>query len=118
MRYFELAKRLIANSTHHQHHISAIVVKKNRIIGMGYNLLKTHPSSPHFYKSQHAEFRAIWGLDPADLKGADIYVYRQRRDGTPALAKPCTSCLDLIKRSQIKNIYYSDYDSYAMEEIA
>ena len=112
MRYFELAKRLIVNSTHHQHRIAAILVKKNRVIGVGYNLLKTHPSSPHHYKSQHAEFRAIWGIHPADLKGADIYVYREHKSGTPALSKPCPSCQELIKKSGIKKIYYTDYSSF------
>lgn len=118
MRYFELAKRLIKFSDHGQHWIGSVIVQKNRVISMGYNSLKTSPKSKHPYKSIHSEMRAIWAANPDELKGASIYVFRQHRDGSLARSFPCQHCYNLIKESGIKRIYYTDYDSYAMEEIA
>jgi deoxycytidylate deaminase len=118
MRYFELAKRLTQSADHHQHRIGSVIVKKNRVISVGYNLLKTSPKSTHPYFSSHSEMRAIWGVSPEDLKGSTIYIFRQNREGFPARAYPCQYCLELIKASGIKRIYYTDYNSYAMEEIA
>ena len=117
LRYFELAKRLTSLSDHHQHSIGSVVVKKNKVISVGYNSLKTHTQSPHAFKSTHSEFKACWGVDPIDLKGASIYIYRQRRNGSLALARPCSSCYSFLKSVGIKYIYYTDYDTYKMEKL-
>jgi len=118
LRFFQLAKRLTEFSDHHQHSIGSVIVKKNRVISVGHNSLKTHTHSPHGFKSTHSEFKACWGANPKDLKGASIYVYRQRRDGSLALARPCSSCYSFIKSCGIKYVYYTDYDSYKMEKVS
>lgn len=117
MRYFELAKRLTQFADHRQHKIGVVLIKKNRILSFGYNLLKTHRYANTKYKYIHAEFRAIWGVDPLDLNGATIYIFRQHRDGSPAMAKPCPSCLELIKSVGIKRICYSADNDYVMEPV-
>lgn len=117
LKFFELAKKLVKYSDHHQHNIGSVVVNKNKVISIGYNILKTHRHSPHPFKSSHSEFRAIWGVDPKELRGSSIYVYRQRKNGELGLAKPCESCYNLIKSVGIKTIYYTDYDGYKVEEV-
>lgn len=117
LRYFELAKRLTTFSDHHQHSIGSVIVKKNKVISVGYNSIKTHTRSPHAFKSTHSEFKACWGVAPEELKGASIYIYRQLKDGSLGLARPCPSCYSFLKSVGIKTIYYTDYDNYKMEKL-
>ena len=44
-----------------------------------------------------------------------LYIYREFKDGTKALAKPCASCQRLIKELGIKKIYYTTNDGYIQE---
>jgi deoxycytidylate deaminase len=117
IRFFELAKKLVKHSDHHQHNIGSVIVLKNKVVSVGYNILKTHRHSPHPFKSSHSEFRAIWGTDPVELRGAEIYVYRQKKNGELGLARPCESCYSLIKSVGIKKIHYTDYDGYKTEKV-
>jgi deoxycytidylate deaminase len=107
--FFNLAKQASKNSNHHEHKIGCVIAKGKRIFSIGWNSLRTHPDSPHKYKSVHAEFHAINNLYPETLRGSSIYIYRERKNGDPALSKPCPSCMKLIKSVGIKNIYYTNY---------
>lgn len=107
-RFFELAKKLSYKSDYH-HKIGAVVVKKNKILSLGFNKPnKTHPASPNFWKTTHAEFDAIWSCNKEDLKGASIYIFRQHKNGCLASSKPCKDCHNLIVYSGIKKVYYTD----------
>ena len=75
--------------------VGAVVVKNNKIIGKGYNNRHTGK-----LVTGHAEIMAInkaakklgdWRLDDCDL-----YV----------TLKPCSMCIEVIKNSRIKNVYY------------
>lgn len=106
-RFFYLAQKLSYKSEYH-HKIGAIVVKKNKIISVGFNKPhKTNPNSPNKYKNIHAEFDAIWSSEE-DLKGASIYVFREHKNGQLASAKPCKDCQKLIEYSGIRRVYYTD----------
>jgi len=117
IKYFELAKKLSKKSDHHSYHLGAVIVKKNRILNVGFNRNRTHPKSPHKYKYLHAEIDAIIGLDFEKLKGSTIYVFRENKQGGLALARPCSSCMTAIKTSGIKNLCYTTYGSYKKEVI-
>lgn len=117
MKFFELAKKLASKSDHSQHRLGCVISKKNRIVSIGWNKLKTHSKSPHKFKSIHAEFSAILGIDPEELKGSDIYIYRQRRNGVPANSFPCESCFNMLQSICVKNIYYTDEGSFKHEQI-
>jgi dCMP deaminase len=107
VKFFKLAQRLSLNSSHHTHKIGAVISKKNRIISLGFNQLKTSPNSPHPFKTLHAEVDALLGNSYQDLKGCVIYVYRETKDGLPANSKPCPTCEFALKRAGIKKVYYS-----------
>jgi len=114
-KYFELAKRLSLKSDHYQFKIGSVLVKKNRIISTGFNSLKTHPRSPHKYKSVHSEFMCVLGISAYDLAGATIYVYRETKDGNKAMAKPCKYCDRMLEQCGVKTVYYTvkeGIDSY------
>ena len=119
IRYFEIAKKLAYNSDHPQHRIGAVIVKKNRIVGMGFNKLRTHPKSPDLtYRSSHAEFMAILNTKETDLSGCEIYVFRVKKNGSQGISKPCKNCMGLIKQMMIDKVHYScDDDTYQSEDI-
>lgn len=117
LSYFRICEKVSKFSDHHQHKIGAIVVNNGKILSTGFNKMKTHPLSPHPFKSCHAEFMAIKYLSQKDLKNATIYVLRKSRDGKYANAKPCFSCRKLIEDSGIKKIIYTDTNSVKIEEL-
>ena len=117
MRFFDIAARL-SKKAQYCHKLGAVVVHKNRPIGFGFNKPhKSHPRSLNKYNNIHAELDSILGLSYNELDGADIYIYRQTKDGKPALAKPCSSCMELLKKVGIKTICYTCNDGYKEELI-
>lgn len=116
-KYFNLA-RLISLRSNYHHQIGAIIVNKKEIIGLGYNKpTKTHPISKHPYQTIHAEMDAIIGIDRKKLKGADIYVYREFKDGSAALARPCKYCEALLREFGIKTMFYTTDGGYTYERL-
>jgi tRNA(Arg) A34 adenosine deaminase TadA len=114
VKYFAIAKKL-SNKVSYHHKIGAVVVWKNRPIGMGWNdPFKTSPRSNNPYFTIHAELRAI--INAGDCKGADIYIFREFKDGTLANSKPCMFCQQLLKEAGIKNVYYTSNGGYEKYE--
>lgn len=107
-KFFNKAKALSKQSSVSDYKLGCVIVKRNRIIGMGYNEHKTDPNSNVKYKTIHAEFKAIKSVvNIKDLKGSTIYVYRETKNGVPACSKPCSCCELLIKMFGIKNVYHT-----------
>ncbi len=117
-RFFDLAEKISIRSSHKQHFIGACIVKKNRIISLGYNQLKTHPKSPSKFKSLHAETHALLGIPLEQLRGASIYVFRKTRNNTLGNSKPCRDCESLLRAVGIKNVFYCLPSGYAQEVYA
>ena len=116
-KFFKLAKALADRSEHHTK-IGAVIVKKNRVISVGYNKpRKTHPKSKHPFSTIHAELDAILGVSRKDLKDATIYVYREYKNGNPALARPCKYCWMHLEEVGIKKVYYTCSGGWKMEKI-
>ena len=40
------------------------------------------------------------------VEGLDLYVARYRKDGTPAISKPCVHCMKHIKAANLRRVYY------------
>ncbi len=117
MKFQRLLKRLKTYSTHPVHQVSAIIAHRNQIISTGFNKYKTNPHSKHPWKYLHAELDAILDNKFADLKGSTIYIYRETRDGVPAISKPCESCMNAIRLAGIKKICYSYQGSFKLEKV-
>lgn len=110
LKYFDLAQKLSVKSTHPKHQLGCVIVKKNEVIGLGFNKFKTHPKSKHPFQMIHAELDATLGINRTELEGADAYVYRETKDGNQAIAKPCPYCEAALREVGIKNVYYTtDY---------
>jgi deoxycytidylate deaminase len=112
-KFIEMARRLSKKSAYH-HKIGAVVVKRRRAIGFGFNKpRKTHPKSTNPFKTVHAELDAIIGLTREELNGAEIYVVRERASGSYGSAKPCQYCEALLKEVGIKVVYYTTDEGIA-----
>ena len=101
-----------AELSNHRFRLGAVIHHGSRVLGVGFNQAdKTHPASPHPFKSIHAEFSAFVnatrnvGIDR--LKGSSIYVHRLKADGGPGLAKPCRFCEELLNKVGVRNISWS-----------
>lgn len=118
MKFFDLAKKLSRNSTHYQHKLGAVIVKGNKIVGVGFNKLKTNSKSNHLYHSHHAELDAILNANTSDLTKMSIYVYRETKDGSLGSSKPCRFCEKLIASYGIKEVFYTDKAGYTSYKVA
>lgn len=116
--YFKLARNISKQSDYHIK-VGAVICKK-KPINAACNIIKTHPVHTNkFTKAIHAEVRAILTCSVGDLSGATIYVYRERKDGTIGISRPCNRCYNFIKEKGIKKIYYTinEYPYYRIEKI-
>lgn len=107
-KFFDLAKRLSYKSEYDAHRLGAVIVSGNEVIGMGFNKKKTHPRSSTRFNNIHAELSAILNTRQETLDGAVIYVYRETKEGVPALARPCEHCFRLLKAVNIQEMYYTN----------
>lgn len=103
-----------------QFKLAAGVVKKNRLVAIGYNQLKSHPLQSQFGKNLdsvylHAEIDAIRKsirlLNTSELTDCVLYVLRVKRgsngDWIRGLSKPCDGCYRAINNYGIKRVYYT-----------
>lgn len=112
-KHFRLAKIVSLKSDHPQYRLGCVIAKGNTVISTGYNRMKTHTKSPHTWKMIHSEFMAILGVPVSDLRGAAVYVYREKRDGSLGNAKPCSSCTKMLQALGIKVVYFTTDGGYA-----
>jgi len=116
-RFFNLAKKISYKSTHDQHRLGAVIVKKNKIISVGFNQAKTHTKSKHPMRTIHAEFDAILNVPRNELQNAHVYVYRETKDGKLAASKPCKFCHQMLKSLGIQKVYYTSINGYHSYEL-
>ncbi len=93
--------------------IGAVIVKK-KPIAVGFNSLRIHPQFTRYGKYDydaytiHAETQAIVTIKRIiDLSGATMYVYREYISGSPAMARPCESCMDALRYFKFKDVFYT-----------
>lgn len=113
IRFFDLAKKLSQKSDHKRCRLGCVIVKKDKILGVGFNKMRTNPRSPHPFQTTHAELDAILNSSRiADLAGSDLYIFRQTKDGSLANSFPCAHCQNLIREFKIKTVFYTDKNKY------
>lgn len=111
-------KEIRTTSCHHQHRLSAIILRKGIVLSSATNSLKTDPKSPHKFLSSHAEYGACKKIRNKNLLiGATIMIYRENADGNLALARPCESCYSFLKKTGIKYMVYSTQNGFTTEKL-
>jgi deoxycytidylate deaminase len=120
-RFARVALALAAEIDHDMtHQLCALVVKRNRVLSVGYNSNKTHPMMSTNMQQLHAECSAILKCPDGDLRGSDVVVARARAEGKAGLAKPCAVCEGILRRCGVRRVFYTtnwDDDCPEIEEI-
>ncbi len=104
----QVAAFMAEKSTYKQR-LGACLVKHSKIISYGHNSLRHHKYSlwynwPNQY---HAETDVILRSNYSSLLGSHLFVVRINRLGETRLAKPCNSCMRLIRDHGIKRVTYT-----------
>ena len=127
--YFKAAKAMSELSTYKQHHLGCVAVCQHKIISSGHNSNKTNPTqkrlnacrfteeTPHTIHSEVSCLLPLIGRKDIDFSRVSLYIYREHKNGELALARPCASCMTLIRSLGIRHIYYTGSKSYVYEEI-
>lgn len=127
--YFKAAKSVSELSDFKQQHIGAVAVAGHKIISSGFNSCKTNPTQKrlniHRFNADtpatvHAELSCLLPLinrKDIDFSNVSLYIHREYKNGNLALARPCASCMALLKDLGIRHIYYTGDGSYINEEI-
>lgn len=127
--YFKAAKSMSELSDFRQQHIGAVAVLGHKIVSSGYNSYKTNPIQKRFNihrfnadtpATLHAELSCLLPLinrKDIDFNNVSLYVYREYKNGDLAMARPCASCMALLRSLGVRNIYYTGNNSYISEEI-
>jgi deoxycytidylate deaminase len=125
-KIFDVARAVSRTSRYPRIKIGCCIVKKNRVLSVGVNLLKSHPlqkkynhyrpiDENHIRNNIHAELDAIRKCSKQDLTGASIYIYREDSIGRLRICRPCEACMRLIRESGISVVYYTTEDGFCKE---
>lgn len=112
--------------------IGAVAVYKGSIIAEAWNTDKTSTlqhryniyryNDPSFLSKAHCETQLIQRIrwkcgDSLKWSKVDIYLYRELKDGSLAISRPCKSCLHLLIDCGITHIYYTTDNGFAEEKL-
>jgi deoxycytidylate deaminase len=123
-RLEEIAKSLIDFDEDKRCHHFSFILNKKRVIAIGTNKPKTHPTNLKNRKlsartgedisdQKHtcSEFNAIIKLKRLtniDTKRCNLVNIRFDRNKNLALASPCMSCRNLLKFHEFKNVFWTN----------
>lgn len=92
----------------------AFIIKKNKIIAIGINSMKTHPANLKFAyrfpdgQGTHAEMKACLKGNKKSYKHHEMVVIRINNNGNVDMSKPCEGCQNVIKSYKIDTVWYSN----------
>ena len=127
--YFKAAKAISELSDFPKVKIGCCAVYKHKIISSGCNSMKTNPTqkrlnahrfsvdTPHTIHAELACLLPLINRKDIDFSNVSVYIYREYKNGNLAIARPCDSCMSLLKELRIRHIYYTGDCSYINEEI-
>lgn len=90
------------------------IVQRNRILSVGYNNgWKSHPLAAKFgcrYDAIHAELDAILNFPypPKELSRCRMVNIRLLKSKLPAMARPCSRCIELLSLFNVGEVIYTD----------
>ena len=129
-RYFDMAKTVSQNSNYLPHKVGAVLYYKGCSLANGCNSYKTSPVQKRYNKERgydvddsrafntlHAEVACLNKVKYLDIdfSKAVLFVYREHKNGTKALARPCPACRKMIKDMGIKEVWFTTEDGYGYE---
>jgi hypothetical protein len=86
--------------------MAAIAVLGGAKLAEGVNVAKNSPRLTRWDRcSRHAEHNLL--STARSLTGATVYVARSRRDGTPAMARPCVFCRAMLTSAGVRQVVFT-----------
>lgn len=85
--------------------MGAVVVYRKNIVGKGFNIV--HSTGASHCEGRHAEREALYRTTAKYRDGATVYVCRITKRGTLAMAKPCDACQTVMRKMNVKYVWYS-----------
>lgn len=113
---FRLARVAFLQSRFRRKPVGCAYVEGARAI-LASNDTKTSPLAASLGSRKcriHAEVAVLKQLKNAP---GDLYIYRERKNGSLGMARPCSSCMVLIKQKGVKRIFYTTYSGFSKEKI-
>lgn len=107
-RSFLAASAKLAQTSDNRFKMACLVVRGGSVLGADINVTKTHPTTPPNRFSTHAEIGAI--KSTSDPSGSTLYIARLKVDGSTALARPCSWCMQKIEQNDIYRVVYTTDD--------
>lgn len=99
--------------------VGAVIVKSGKPIAVGFNKIYSHPKWCEKKKDTiHAEIAALRTI-AYYAANTTIYVARLHKDGTPAMARPCANCMEMLHQFGVNKIVYTinEFPFFATERI-
>ena len=116
-RMFEIAKSASLMSNHPKYKIGAVLIRKGKPVGLGWNVMKSHPyvfTNGNHRMTLHAELKAMISCK---TKADSIFVYREDYAGELAMARPCSMCIAALIEFGVRKIYYTINGGVMMENL-
>lgn len=133
-KYFNLAKNASKFSDFERQHLGCVFIYKNKVLEIGWNTMKTNPIQKEYNKFRdykdycnkndgaiHAEMSTIIktkNLENIDWKKVKVFVYRELKDGTKAMARPCKACMAAMIDRGIRDVYFTTNYNWSYERIS
>ena len=119
--FIHLAEKVASLSTHYNK-VGAIITRGRRVISIGINKNKSHRKQINHHTDVigskiHAELDAVIKAPYFLLEGSDIYVVRLLRNNNMGLARPCKSCIIILRQYKIKHMIYSINEGWKKEKV-
>ena len=120
-RNFQKAKAASTLSDFPNHKLGAVMMLGNKVLAVGYNITKTHPIQKKYNIERgydpdvknngqiHAEMMCLINTKYLDVDWSrvSLYIYREHKDHTTAIAKPCPACEKAIRERGINQVYFT-----------
>ena len=117
-RMANVALRGLTFSKGNNYNLVAIVERGGGILSIGFNdMVRTHPEyyNGKHDKGIHAEYAAL--KQAADPNGANLHIFRFRKNGTLGDSRPCPDCYRRIISYGVKKIFYTENGVQVRERI-
>lgn len=126
-KFLMKAKEASKMATYPRQKLGSCLVYGNKVIALGYNTNKTSPFQYKYNRYRnfadfqakgngmvHAEGTALLKTRYLDInwKFATIYIYRELKDGTRSLSKPCNGCAISLAERGIGTVIFSTPKGY------
>lgn len=105
-----LAVTAAEKSNHIKWKLGSVLWRGGSVISTGYNRVRNDPAivedHKYYHCTVHAEADAI--RNAGNPAGAKLFVARITKGGNLGLARPCPRCMETIRQSGIKKVYYTN----------